>query len=135
MREDLQKRAEALVPVDGTDIPGYFSLIALDTPTNPSTASSMPQQQQAQQSGTGIFGCRNWVYKAIAEEDGRPYVIRRLENFKLLNDQALSVIERWRKVKHPNLVAVRKAFTTRAFGDPCPSSFRSFRYELNPLCE
>lgn len=122
MREDLQKRAEALAPVDGLEIPGYFSLVALDTPTQTSNAAaSTSHHESAQQSGLGIFGIRNWVYKAVAESDGKPYIVRRLENFRLPNDQALSVIEHWRRIRHPNIVHVREAFTTRAFGDACMS--------------
>lgn len=130
LREDLQKRAEALVPVDGLDIPGYFSLVALDTPTHPSTNPKQHQQidQSAQQSGLGLFGVRNWVYKAVSEKDGKPYIVRRLENFKLPNDQALSVVEKWRRIRHPNLVHVREAFTTRAFGDPCQFPILPYLY-------
>lgn len=118
LREDLQKRAEALAPVDGLDIPGYFSLVALDAPTQSQPNSAYDDGTQTQ-SGRGIFGVRNWVYKAVAEADGKPYIVRRLENHRLQNDHALGMIERWRRIRHPNIVNVREAFTTRAFGDAC----------------
>jgi PAB-dependent poly(A)-specific ribonuclease subunit 3 len=122
LREDLQKRAEALVPSnEGTDIPGYFSLLPLDTPTQPAGAKETPQNG-IQQSGVGIFGVRNWVYKAFSEKDGRPYVLRRLEGCRLnsRNEGAMiAFIERWRKLRHPSLVSVVEAFSTKAFGDSC----------------
>lgn len=39
--------------------------------------------------------------------------------FRLVNEQAMASVERWRKVRHSNIVSIREAFTTRAFGDPC----------------
>lgn len=39
--------------------------------------------------------------------------------FRLVNEQAMASVERWRKIRHSNIVSIREAFTTRAFGDPC----------------
>jgi PAB-dependent poly(A)-specific ribonuclease subunit 3 len=123
LREDLQKRAECLNPSnEGTDIPGYFSIVPLDSPSVPAptkdAASNVPQ------AGLGIFGIRNWVYKAFSEKDGKPYVLRRLEGFRLTsrNEGAMiAFVEKWRKLRHPSLVSVVEAFTTKAFGDSCGS--------------
>lgn len=39
--------------------------------------------------------------------------------FRLVNEQAMSIVKQWRKIKHANIVSIREAFTTRAFGDSC----------------
>lgn len=39
--------------------------------------------------------------------------------FRLVNEKAMSIVKQWRKIKHANIVTVREAFTTRAFGDSC----------------
>lgn len=31
----------------------------------------------------------------------------------------MSVVESWRHIRHCNIVSIREAFTTRAFGDSC----------------
>ena len=66
-----------------------------------------------------VFGYRTHTYKATCALDGKCYVLRRVENFPLQLPMAISAAERWRKIRHPSIVAVREAFTTRAFGDPC----------------
>lgn len=43
----------------------------------------------------------------------------RIEGFRLVNEQAMSIVKKWRKIKHANIVSIREAFTTRAFGDSC----------------
>lgn len=131
LREDLQKRAEACVPVDGaTEIPGYFGLVPLDAPSGSvSSNSTQANTKKSQQSGVGIIGLRNWVYRAMSEVDGQPYVLRRLEGYRLSNDTALGVVERWRRIRHPNIVNVREAFTTRGFND----SSLVFVFDYHPL--
>ncbi|KAI5118625.1 hypothetical protein M0805_006993 [Coniferiporia weirii] len=108
IREELLKRAEKIHmgPALGLPLPeevqGYHSLVPLEI------ASSEKKK----------FG--NWtsmVYKAIKISDGRAYTLRRIENFRLMNEQAFSVIEKWIKIRNPHIVSVREAFTSRAFGD------------------
>lgn len=43
----------------------------------------------------------------------------RTTGFRLQHEAAITVIEKWTRIRHPGLVAVREAFTTRAFGDYC----------------
>lgn len=40
-------------------------------------------------------------------------------DFRLPSVDAFTSIEAWRRIKHPNIVSVKEAFTTRAFGDSC----------------
>ena len=41
------------------------------------------------------------------------------------SQEAFSAMEKWRQMKHPNVVSLREAFTTKAFNDNCtsPQSF------------
>ncbi len=66
-----------------------------------------------------LFGFRSHTYKAVCSLDGKTYVLKRLEGFKLQHEVAISLVERWRRIRHPSVVSVREAFTTRAFGDSC----------------
>ncbi|KAI0339058.1 hypothetical protein BDW22DRAFT_1409209 [Trametopsis cervina] len=108
LREELQKRSEAVhaAPPPGLSLPeetqGYHSLVPLEP----------------------VIGDRrkfgNWystVYKAINSSDGAAYALRRIESFRLTSQSAFSGIEAWSQIKHPNLVLVKEAFTTRAFND------------------
>jgi len=46
-----------------------------------------------------------------------PYVLRRIENYRLMHQVAFTAIETWSKIRHPNIISIREAFTTRAFND------------------
>ncbi|GJE92937.1 PAB-dependent poly(A)-specific ribonuclease subunit PAN3 [Phanerochaete sordida] len=108
VREELQRRSEALYasPAPGLNLPeetqGYHSLMPLE-----STAGERRK-----------FG--NWysaVYKAVNSQDGVAYALRRIENYRLNSQAAFSSIESWARIKHPSLISVKEAFTTRAFND------------------
>ncbi|CAL1698104.1 unnamed protein product [Somion occarium] len=108
IREELQQRAENIhtAPAPGLGLPeelqGYHSLIPLEPVTG--------ERRK--------FG--NWysaVYRATKASDGLPYVLRRIENFRLKDVEAFSTILAWRRIQHPNIISVREAFTTSAFGD------------------
>jgi PAB-dependent poly(A)-specific ribonuclease subunit 3 len=43
------------------------------------------------------------------------------KDFRLMQQAAFQPIEQWSRLRHPNIVAVHEAFTTRSFGDNCPS--------------
>ncbi|ORX99458.1 hypothetical protein K493DRAFT_110095 [Basidiobolus meristosporus CBS 931.73] len=108
LREELQKRNEATnhYAQDSSmpsEVNTYHSLSLLDNPKIPKSKK--------------LFGYSTSVYKAVSSNDEKPYVLRRVENFRLANETAMSTIDNWRKISHPNIVSVREAFTTRAFGD------------------
>ncbi|KAI8087842.1 kinase-like domain-containing protein [Gilbertella persicaria] len=75
-----------------------------------------------------LLGHASWVYKAICKTNGKYYTLIRIEGFRLVNEQAMHVIKQWRKMKHANIVSIREAFTTRAFGD----SSLIFVYDYHP---
>ncbi|KZT64836.1 hypothetical protein DAEQUDRAFT_698078 [Daedalea quercina L-15889] len=108
IREELQRRSESLYssPAHGLSLPeelqGYHSLLPLEP-----TAGERRK-----------FG--NWystMYRATNSTDGLAYALRRVENFRLMQQAAFSGIEAWSRIRHPNIISVREAFTTRAFGD------------------
>lgn len=91
---------------------------------------------------SGWGGYRSRVYKGW-KSDGRCYALRRIEGalektrlsskvladlyfvlwdeigFRLQHEGAMTVVEKWTRMRHPGIVSVREAFTTRAFGDHC----------------
>lgn len=66
-----------------------------------------------------IMGHASWIYKAVCRTNGKYYAMVRIEGFRLVNEQAMTIIKKWRAIKHANIVSIREAFTTRAFGDSC----------------
>lgn len=106
LREELVRKAEAALQVmPNSQLPqldNYHSLVPLDTThrKNPS-----------------IFGYSTWVYKATSAKNGRPFCLRRLEGFRLTNENAIRSVKEWRRVVSANVVRIHDAFTTRAFGD------------------
>jgi PAB-dependent poly(A)-specific ribonuclease subunit 3 len=78
----------------------YHSLYPLDDPSRGS-----------------VFGYSTSVYKCISSLDGLPYVIRKIEGFRLSNEQALRMGDVWKQVKHPNIVSLTEVFISKDFGD------------------
>ncbi|GAA5840330.1 hypothetical protein JCM11251_006697 [Rhodosporidiobolus azoricus] len=92
------------------EVGGYTGLLPLDKPLSEGGG-------QGGAGSSGWAGFRGWVYKAWKEGEGRCYVLRRIEGFRLQHEAAIAAVEKWTRVRHPGLVGVREAFTTRAFGD------------------
>ncbi|KAF8622262.1 hypothetical protein AX15_007139 [Amanita polypyramis BW_CC] len=111
LRQNLQSRSETTrgeAPI-GMDLPeelqGYHSLVPLEN------ISGSPTERRK---------FLNWysvVYRAVRLSDGLPYTLRRVENYRLTQQSAFAAIETWSKIRHPNIVFVHEAFTTRAFND------------------
>ncbi|KZT23030.1 hypothetical protein NEOLEDRAFT_1137148 [Neolentinus lepideus HHB14362 ss-1] len=108
VREELQRRSEIIrtAPMPGLNLPedlqGYHSIVPLE-----------PLVGEKRKFG-------NWstvVYRAINEKDGVPYALRRMESYRIPHVTAFAAIEAWNKIRHPNIVSVKEAFTTRAFND------------------
>jgi PAB-dependent poly(A)-specific ribonuclease subunit 3 len=114
----------SLVPLEHGQIAGMQGSSLVPQLINPRLVSPTAPQTVYQLTGaTGeasrVFGYRCHVYKAQCTLDGKYYVLRRLENFRLSHEAAIGLVERWRRIRHPSIVSVREAFTTRAFGDSC----------------
>ncbi|KAF8658419.1 hypothetical protein AX16_001970 [Volvariella volvacea WC 439] len=105
----LQKRSEAIhqTPPEGLSLPdetqGYHSLLPLD--------SSKEQGRYTE----GIKSTA--VYRAICTIDGAPYALRRAEGVRLSSHAAFEPVEKWVKIRHPGIIALKEAFTTRGFKD------------------
>ncbi|RDW80233.1 hypothetical protein BP6252_04871 [Coleophoma cylindrospora] len=106
IREELQKKTEATLQVMPNsqlpDFENYHSLVALDTTHHRSAT---------------VFGYPSWVYKAQSAKNGNFYCLRRLEGYKLSNENSIRSVKEWRRVDSGSVVTIHDAFTTRAFGD------------------
>lgn len=109
VREELQKKSEAARQVlpsqPGVQLPSlqhYHSLVPLDTKIR---------------STTSTFGLSSWVFKATSRKNGNTFCLRRIEGFRLTNEEAIKAVNSWKKIIHPNIVTTIEAFTTRDFND------------------
>ncbi|KAF9355198.1 PAB-dependent poly(A)-specific ribonuclease subunit 3 [Mortierella sp. NVP85] len=109
LREELHRKNETTLQTVNPqeyglpeEIHEYHSLYPLD-----------PTQEKS----TEVFGYQSSVYKSMCSVDGRTYCLRRIEGFRLSNELAMQTIEGWRRIRHANIVSVREAFTSKAFGD------------------
>ncbi|KAF4448903.1 hypothetical protein F53441_7727 [Fusarium austroafricanum] len=80
----------------------YHNLVPLDT---------------THRKNANTFGYPSWVYKATANKSGHTYCLRRLEGYRLTNENAIRLVKDWRRIHNGSVVSVLDAFTTRAFGD------------------
>lgn len=69
------------------------------------------------QKSPSAYGNPSWVYKAVSNKDGYTYALRRLEGFRLTDENAIRTIQTWKRISNGGVVTVHDAFTTRAFGD------------------
>jgi len=149
LHEELHRKQEALYATGAPPEPGtatplpsalhvYHSLVPLERgdapPPHPLLDPRFAHGSQHALTGASgdpsrVFGYRTYAYKATCALDGKCYVLRRLEGVPIAQPQALASVERWRKIRHPSLVAVREAFTTHAFGDHS----LVFVYDYHPL--
>ncbi|KAF2259909.1 hypothetical protein CC78DRAFT_536747 [Lojkania enalia] len=106
LREELQKKSEVarqILPNSSLPpIEQYHSLVCLDT---------------TQHKNQSVFGYQSWIYKAVSSKDGNTYALRRLENFRLTNENAIRSVQPWKRFFNASVVTIHDAFTTRAFGD------------------
>ncbi|TIB79504.1 hypothetical protein E3Q22_00137 [Wallemia mellicola] len=77
----------------------------------------------------GLAGLTTYAYRATSERDGSRFCLRRVEGFRLTSQEPLSAIDRWKRLKHPNIVPIAEAFSTRAFNDS--SLILSYAYYPN----
>ncbi|KAJ3769682.1 hypothetical protein FB446DRAFT_746834 [Lentinula raphanica] len=109
LRQILQERSHtsrssALLGLNlPEELQGYHTFVPIDT-------VSPPDRKK-------FFNLNSVVYRAVNSTDGIPYVLRRIENFRLMQQAAFNPIEAWSQIRHPNIVPVHEAFTTRAFND------------------
>ncbi|WFD29511.1 PAB-dependent poly(A)-specific ribonuclease subunit 3 [Malassezia sp. CBS 17886] len=130
MREEMQRRQEALFtgsgPGGGPPLPETVHVYHDFVPLEPGARDVPPAlvdprfaTRTAVHTTTGaagdpsrVFGYPSHVYKATCALDGRCYVLRQISGVHLPQENAMAAVQRWRKLRHPSLVAVREAFTT-----------------------
>ncbi|WWD07489.1 hypothetical protein V865_005590 [Kwoniella europaea PYCC6329] len=93
----------------------YHSLRVIENTNIPQQQNQSTSQNQNQPSKVYIHPAP--VYKAVSSVDGNVYTLRRIEGYKLVNENAFGAIDTWRRMRHPNIVGLREAFTTKAFND------------------
>lgn len=120
-REDARRDASLLL---STAPPGtvpeavhhYYGLLPLEA--DPASPAAAPR------SSTG--GPPSVVYKAVSTVDGLGYVLRRYLGAPLARGEAIvAAVESWKRIRHPGVVALREAFTSRAFAltrSPLPAA-------------
>lgn len=119
LRENLQKKADAILhympnPQLPDVVDNFHSLNELNYDT--SVCSK-------------LFGYKTKLYKADSHNDGKTYMLVRLEGFRLLNEKSILGIEQFKPITNANIVGVYGAFTTKAFKD----SSILFVYDFYPL--
>ncbi|KAF9525995.1 hypothetical protein CPB83DRAFT_858474 [Crepidotus variabilis] len=121
LRQTLQEKSENIhgaASIASVGLPeelqGYHTIVPLE--------STLGERKK--------FG--NWhstVYRAFRAVDGVPHTLRRVEDYRMMHQAAFGPIETWSQIQHPNIVPIREAFTTKAFGDH--SLVVSFAYYPN----
>jgi len=81
----------------------YHSLYPLDWPSRPLNS--------------GVYAYATSVYQCTSLVDGLPYVLRKVEGFRLSNQDALRHAELWKLFYHPNVVGLHEIFISKDFGD------------------
>ncbi|EIN05871.1 hypothetical protein PUNSTDRAFT_106925 [Punctularia strigosozonata HHB-11173 SS5] len=121
-REELQKRSETLYapPLHSLNLPdeiqGYHSLAPLEPippANNPGTPNPSGDASGRRQWGSWFSS----VYRGTKASDGAVYALRRVENYRVMQQAALGPVDAWSRIRNPGIVSVREGFTTRSFND------------------
>ncbi|OZJ02266.1 hypothetical protein BZG36_04701 [Bifiguratus adelaidae] len=123
LRETLQKKNEATIAT--VQVPD------LNLPSELHVYHTLSPLEDVHTKNPQVFGYPTSLYKAVCTVDGRTYALRRVEGFRLTNEMAMSNIESWRRINHPNICSIREAFTTKAFSDHS----LIFVYDFHPCSE
>ncbi len=54
--------------------------------------------------------------------------------FRMSNTQWMVLVDKWKKLQHSNIVALREVFTTKAFGEHCKSNIHKNHEFLQISC-
>ena len=69
------------------------------------------------QTSAHTFSYPSVCYRAYSSVDGCVYTLQRFKNCQINTSESKKIVERWRAVKHPNIVSIYDAFPTQQFGD------------------
>lgn len=104
LRETLQKRNEATLQ----SYPGGPEIVDVYHTVVPIAAEGVSK----------IWKVSSSVYKGVSNVDGNVYALRKIEDFKIINETPFRTIKRWHGLQSANIVKIQDAFTTVAFGSP-----------------
>jgi PAB-dependent poly(A)-specific ribonuclease subunit 3 len=127
LRQELQRRIELLMR--GTN-PDDFIVKALPRSIH-GYHTLFPLEELSKDNISKVFGIRTLVLKAIGT-DNQAYILRKVDTYRLINDYAMSTIEMWKQIQHPNVVDLKEVFLSSAF-DNIQSLY--FAYEYFPGAE
>ncbi len=99
-------------------VASYSGLVNLD--------SSKPNSSDS--NANNIGGYRSIAYKGWSVT-GECVVLNRIVGFRVNSEKQIATVESWSKIKHPGLVHLLEAFTTKQFGDYS----LVFVYDFHPL--
>ncbi|AMD20935.1 HDR193Wp [Eremothecium sinecaudum] len=129
LREQLVKRnlsSLQVFPSGGTlpEVVGdYFGLVPLEF-------------HNRQPNKSRYLGHQNSLYKVFSNLDGKVYIIRRIHDVKIVDVAQISVpFRKWQKVSCTNIVQIKDAFTSRAFGDSSLCVVYDYYAQSNTLYE
>jgi PAB-dependent poly(A)-specific ribonuclease subunit 3 len=123
LRQELLRRNEAqlqFADAAGIHDRSLFMFLALESlkiPQEVHNYHSLYPLEPPQQKPSKTLGFLSSTYRATSSKDGKQYILRRVEGYQLNNESAINAVEAWRRLRHCNIVSVREAFTTKAFGD------------------
>eukprot|EP01117_Protostelium_nocturnum_P017770 TRINITY_DN7291_c0_g1_i1.p1 TRINITY_DN7291_c0_g1~~TRINITY_DN7291_c0_g1_i1.p1 ORF type:complete len:626 (-),score=134.46 TRINITY_DN7291_c0_g1_i1:121-1998(-) len=95
----------------------FHGLVPLDDQSKSSTSNS----------SANAFGYSTSLFKCFSSADGMPYVIRKIEGFRLANEAPLRMGESWKQINHPNIVKLYEIFISKDLGET-NAVFFSYQY-------
>lgn len=125
IRESLTKKNEATLRAfpSRSHLPEhinvYHSLVPIET--------SLHQASK-------VFGVPTTPFKVFSNVDGNPYLLAKIDNLDLIriqNDGPFATIKQWKAVALANVVKLRDAFTSMAFGGKHASLVMVYDYYPN----
>ncbi|KAI8644265.1 hypothetical protein BD408DRAFT_441906 [Parasitella parasitica] len=135
LREQLLKRNDTAIAATSGNVVKKRNTIHQNVNLGAAKDTGLPEEvhvyhslHRIEEKPGKVLGHSSWMYKAVCRTNGKPYTMVRIEGFRLVNEQAMSIVKQWRKIRHANIVSIREAFTTRAFGD----SSLVFVYDYHP---
>eukprot|EP01121_Diplochlamys_sp_Union-15-3_P019280 TRINITY_DN7234_c0_g1_i1.p1 TRINITY_DN7234_c0_g1~~TRINITY_DN7234_c0_g1_i1.p1 ORF type:complete len:418 (+),score=29.75 TRINITY_DN7234_c0_g1_i1:173-1426(+) len=126
LRNDLHKRTSLILQGSNPDDP-----VSKTLPVYVHNYHSLWPLEPSRDMISQVYNLPTTVYKAINRNDGLPYTIRKINNFRLTANPAQS-IETWKQIRHPNIITLKEVFVSQQF-DNINCIF--FVYDYHPGAE
>eukprot|EP00656_Telonema_subtile_P044513 TRINITY_DN50762_c0_g1_i1.p1 TRINITY_DN50762_c0_g1~~TRINITY_DN50762_c0_g1_i1.p1 ORF type:complete len:603 (+),score=159.32 TRINITY_DN50762_c0_g1_i1:152-1960(+) len=109
---------QELDPLEGIQVDRYVNLLELDALNRRVVDPTKVYQ-----------GLTGRVFRCVDSTNGQVYALRKLEAFQPSGKLELGPLERWKQVRHPNIVGLHQAFTSKSLEE---SSALYFAYSYHP---